>query len=702
MLIEPGPRAAAQAPFSLDDPALYFSRELSWLEFNDRVLEEALDDKTPLFERLKFVAIFGSNLDEFFMIRVAAIKQQIEAQVFRKSEDGRTPSEHLAAVAERLRASLGKQMGLLNETLMPALESQGIIVKRVAELDDETQHALERTFDDRVFPVLTPLAVDSGHPFPYISNLSLSLAVELEEVTHEGVQLHFARVKIPPTLPRFVPVESSPEGQRWFVLLEDLIAHHLDALFPGMEVREAYLFRVTRDADLDLQEDEADDLLRAIESELQRRRFGEPVRLEIERGMPEYMRDLLLQALGLSETDCYEVDALMALNDLWAFVNLPDYEKLRDAPFTPAIPKRLIGATDMFAAIRDGDVVLHHPYDSFDPAVQFVQKAAEDERVLAIKMTLYRTSGKNSPIVRALLEAAENEKQVAVIIELKARFDEENNIEWARRLERAGVHVVYGYPNLKTHAKVTLIVRQDDDGIRRYMHFGTGNYNEKTARLYTDLSLFTCRPELGTDTTQLFNALTGFSKVTDYEDLLVAPVTMRRELTALIERETEHARAGRASGICAKVNAITDAEIIRGLYRASQAGVPIDLLVRGMCTLRPGVPGVSETIRVRSIVGRFLEHSRVCAFENGGDREVYIGSADWMGRNLDRRVELMVPVLDPLVAETLVGQILGVLRADNLKSRQLEPDGSYRRLAPQSGDLPVDSQRVFLTQAQAL
>jgi len=683
----------------LEDPSLYISRELSWLAFNDRVLEEALDPQTPLMERLKFVAIFGSNLDEFFMIRVAAIKQQIAAQVLRRSDDGRSPVEHLDAIATRLRPSLARQMRVLGEELFPALEREGIRIVRVGELDEETQVALERVFDDRIFPVLTPLAVDKGHPFPYISNLSLSLAVELEEVTREGVRLHFARVKIPPTLPRLIPVEGGAAGGRRFVLLEDLIAHHLDALFPGMEVRETYLFRVTRDADLDVQEDEADDLLEAIESELQKRRFGEPVRLEIERGMPEYMRDLLLDALDLSETDCYEVDGLMALKDLWSIVGLPDYERLRDAPFTPAVPKRLIGVTDMFAAIRDGDILLHHPYESFDPVVQFVQHAAVDPRVLAIKMTLYRTSGNASPIVRALLEAAENEKQVAVIIELKARFDEENNIEWARRLERAGVHVVYGFANLKTHAKVTQIVRQDEDSIRRYMHFGTGNYNEKSARLYTDFSLFTCRPELGADATQLFNALTGFSKVTDYERLLVAPVTLRRELAALVERETEHARAGRPSGIRGKLNAITDPELVRAFYRASQAGVPIDLIVRGMCSLRPGVPGVSETVRVRSIVGRFLEHARALVFENGGEREVFIGSADVMARNLDRRVELMVPIEDPLAAEVIYGQILAVQLADNQRSRVLESDGSYRRVAPTGTGVPVDSQRVFLTQA---
>jgi polyphosphate kinase len=692
------PLQAEPLPRNLDDPALYISRELSWLEFNDRVLEEALDERTPLLERIKFVAISGTNLDEYFMIRVAGIKQQIDAQIFRRSEDGRTASEHLLAISERLRISLARQMHLLNEGLFPELEAHGIKLWRVADLDEEQRAHLERAFDDRVFPVLTPLAVDSGHPFPYISNLSLSLAVELEEVTSEGVELRFARVKIPQTLPRFVPIEPAPEGQRWFVLLEDLIANHLSSLFPGMLVRDSYLFRVTRDADLELQEDEADDLLQAIESELQRRRFGEPVRLEIERGMPEYMRDLLLKALGLSSVDCYEIEGMMGLGDLWTLANL-DYPQLQYPPFTPAIPKRLIGVTDMFATIREADVLLHHPYESFDPVVQFLQQAAADEDVLAIKATLYRTSGKNSPIVRALLDAAENEKQVAVMIELKARFDEENNIEWARRLERAGVHVVYGFAGLKTHGKAILVVRREEDGIRRYIHFGTGNYNEKSARLYTDLSLFTCRPELGADASQLFNALTGFSKITDYEDLLVAPVNLRRELSALIERETEHARAGRPSGIRAKLNAITDGDIARALYRASQAGVPVDLQVRGMCVVRPGVAGVSERIRVRSIVGRFLEHSRIYVFENGGDREVFIGSADWSGRNLDRRVEIVVPVLDPLLAETIYGHILAVLFADNVKARELRSDGTYVRLRP-AGEMPINAQQVFLTQAQ--
>jgi polyphosphate kinase len=680
-MITPQELPEAVPVVSLEDPSLYISRELSWLEFNDRVLEEALDAKNPLLERLKFVAIYGTNLDEFFMIRVAAIKQQIEAQVVRRSDDGRLPAEHLAAISARLRTSLLTQMRLLNDELLPELAANGIKIVRVSDLDEEKQLGLERTFDDTVFPVLTPLAVDSGHPFPYISSLSLSLAVEMEETTKDGVELHFARVKIPQTLPRFVPVEGAANERR-YVLMEDLIAHHLDGLFPGMHVRDAYLFRVTRDADLDLQEDEADDLLQAIESELQRRRFGEPVRLEVERGMPEYMRDLLFGALDVMDVDCYEVDGMMAISDLWQIVNLPDYESLRDAPFLPAIPKRLHGVTDIFATIREGDVLLHHPYESFDPVVQFLRQAAVDEKVLAIKATLYRTAGKNSAIVRALLAAAENEKQVAVVVELKARFDEENN--------------------QKVHAKTLLVVREDEDGLRRYMHFGTGNYSEKTGKLYTDLSLFTCRPGLGDDDAQVFNALTGFARNTDYEELWVAPVTLRRELIARIDREAEHARAGRPAAIRGKVNAITDGGIIRSLYRASQAGVPIDLIVRGMCVLRPGVPGVSENIRVRSIIGRFLEHSRIYVFENGGDRDVHIASADWMGRNLDRRVELAVPVEDPALAQTIDGHILAVQLADNVRSRELLENGSYKRRTPGPGEMPIDAQRIFLTEAQSV
>ncbi len=683
-----------QAPsISLDDPSLFHSRELSWLEFNDRVLEEAIDEHNPLLERLKFIAIFSTNLDEYFMIRVAALKQQIEAEIVKRSNDGRLPAEQITAISERLRKSLARFAKLLRGDLFPALERAGIAIRRYDELDERQRLALRDFFEQRVFPVLTPLAVDQGHPFPYISNLSLSLGVEMYETTEDGPVMRFARVKVPQILPRLVPVDADG-GEAHFVLLEDVIAHNLDTLFPGLDIRASYGFRVTRDADLDLQEDEADDLLRAIESELRKRRFGEPVRLEVEASMPAHLRAMLLEALSLEDVDLYAIDTMLGTNDLWTIVNL-DRPSLHDAPYTPAIPKRLLGATDIFAAIREGDLLLHHPYDSFDPVVQFVKQAASDPHVLAIKQTLYRTSG-NSPIVGALVEAAEYGKQVAALIELKARFDEENNILWARNLERVGAHVVYGLPGLKVHAKVILVVRDEPDGIRRYVHFGTGNYNDKTAKIYTDLSLFTCRPEIGADVTHLFNRLTGFSKATRYEKLLVAPTTLRSGFIALIERETANALAGRSSGIIAKLNAISDKRMVQALYRASQAGVPIDLMVRGMCELRPGVAGVSETIRVRSTVGRFLEHSRIFCFENDGQGEVYMGSADWMGRNLDRRVETIVPVLDPTIRRDIREQIIDVMEQDTCKTRWLRADGTYMRRTVAPGEAAFDAQAALL------
>ena len=690
---------AVEAP-PLDHPSLYINRELSWLEFNDRVLEEAFDRTNPLLERLKFIAIVTNNLEEFFMIRVAALKQQVEAEVIRRSEDGLTPAETLAAISDRLRVSLQRQSACLQDIIFPEMVQRGIRILRIGELGADQRFALRALFEERVYPVLTPLAVDSGHPFPYISNLSLSLAVEMVEHTDEGELLHFARVKVPPSLPRFIPIDGAPEGEHWFVTLEDLIAYNLDDLFPGMIVSASYLFRVTRDADLDLQEDEADDLLRMIESELRRRRFGEPVRLEVSADMPKHLIERLIEALQLEEQDLYKCEGLLGLSDLMSLsgIEIPD---LHYAPFTPSIPRRLNENPDIFGVMREGDILLHHPYDSFDPVVHFVRQAAIDPQVLAIKMTLYRTSGSNSPIVNALMQAAENGKQVAVLIELKARFDEENNIHWARHLERVGAHVVYGFAGLKTHGKVTLVVRSEPDGLRRYMHFGTGNYNERTGRLYADLSLFTCRPELGGDATELFNFLTGFSKVDTYKELLVAPVALRKEMSAMIEREREHALAGRPSGIRAKINSLTDERIVAELYRASQAGVSIQLNVRGMCKLRPGIPGVSETISVESIVGRFLEHSRIYIFENAGNREVYIGSADLMGRNLDRRVETIVPVLDQTIAATICDEIWATFAADNQKSRILRADGTYVRRQPRSGEVPVNAQNVFLERAQA-
>jgi len=686
-------------PRPLDDPALYINRELSWLAFNDRVLEEALDERNPLLERLKFIAIYGTNLDEFFMIRVAGLKQQIEAEVHHRSDDGLLPEEQLEAVAARLRPSLAVMTSCLDDELLPALARHGIKILDYDRLESDTRVAMKQYFQERVFPVLTPLAIDAGHPFPYISTLSLSLAVELRETRNGNAVDYVARVKVPPSLPRFIPVDA-PAGQRWFVLLEDLIANNLQSLFPGMTIVGSYAFRVTRDADLDLQEDEADDLLRAIESELRKRRFGEPVRLECESGMPAGLRAMLRDALALTDFDVYDIDGMMATSALWALVGIED-QVLHDPPFTPSIPKRLRGATDLFAVIREGDLMLHHPYQSFDPVVQFVRQAAADPDVLAIKQTLYRTSG-NSPVVGALIDAAEAGKQVATLIELKARFDEENNIQWARNLERVGAHVVYGLAGLKTHAKVTLVVRNEPEGIRRYMHFGTGNYNDKTAKLYTDLSLFTCRADLGSDVTQLFNSLTGFSKAETYERLLVAPTGLRTGFMNLIERETEHARAGRPCGITAKLNAVNDQRLAAALYRASQAGVPIELIVRGMCVLRPGIPGVSETIRVSSIVSSFLEHSRIFVFANAGEREVYIGSADWMGRNLDRRVETVVPVLDPVLQDVICDDILDVYVRDNVKARTLHEDGTYELRVPRGGEPRIDAQQIFLSRYRAV
>ncbi len=690
---------AVEAP-PLDHPSLYINRELSWLEFNDRVLEEASDRTNPLLERLKFIAIFTTNLDEFFMIRVAALKQQVEAEVIRRSDDGLTPAENLAAISERLRAALKRQSATLRDVIFPEMAERSIRILRIGELNPDQRTSLRALFEERVYPVLTPLAVDSGHPFPYISNLSLSLAVEMVEHTDEGELLHFARVKVPPSLPRFIPIDGAPEGEYWFVTLEDLIAYNLDDLFPGMIVSASYLFRVTRDADLDLQEDEADDLLRAIESELRRRRFGEPVRLEVSADMPPHLIERLLEALQLEEQDLYKCEGLLGLSDLTSIAGI-EIPSLHYEPFTPSIPRRFIDNPDIFAVMRESDILLHHPYYSFEPVVHFVRQAAVDPQVLAIKMTLYRTSGSNSPIVNALMQAAENGKQVAVLIELKARFDEENNIHWARHLERVGAHVVYGFAGLKTHGKVTLVVRSESDGLKRYMHFGTGNYNERTGRLYADLSLFTCRPELGGDATELFNFLTGFSKIDTYEELLVAPVALRKEFSAMIEREREHALAGRPSGIRAKINSLTDERMVAELYRASQAGVPIQLNVRGMCKLRPGIPGVSETISVHSIVGRFLEHSRIYIFENAGNREVYIGSADLMGRNLDRRVETIVPVLDQAIQDTICDEIWATFAADNQKTRILGADGTYVRRQPRAGEAALNAQNVFLERAQA-
>ncbi len=698
---------------NLTDPQYYFNREASWLEFNNRVLHEAFDPRTPLLERLKFLAIFSSNLDEFFMVRVAALKQQVEAQVTKLTPDGRSPQEQLDLISQRLRPMVMQQHKHFQQALRPLLAAQGIYLLDYIDLNQEQRTYLQSYFDEQIFPVLTPLAIDPGHPFPYISNLSLNLAVVIKDpVTDEDL---YARVKVPNLLPRFLQLPEELRMQQkdvpaiWTAVpLEQVIAHNLESLFPGMNIQEYYPFRITRDTDLELEEDEADDLLLAIEQELRKRRFGGSiVRLEVHSSTPETVREMLRQEMDLSENDVYEAEGILCLRDLFTLADLPIPE-LRDPVWTSTVPTRLRKSgdsllkegpieleEDFFAVIRKHDVMVHHPYHSFSNTVQrFITQAAYDPDVLAIKMTLYRTSG-DSPIVNALIAAAENGKQVSALVELKARFDEENNINWARKLENVGVHVVYGLVGLKTHTKVVLVVRREEERIRRYVHIGTGNYNPKTARLYTDVGLLSCREELGADLTDLFNYLTGYSRQKVYRQLLVAPVNLRDRMITLIRRETAHAREGCHARIVAKMNALIDPYIIATLYEASQAGVQIDLIVRGMCCLRPQVPGVSDNIRVISIVGRFLEHSRIFYFHNKGQEEVLIGSADWMPRNLDRRVEAVVPIQDSAIAKDLQ-EILGIMLADNRQAWELQPDGRYVQRRP-TGDSPEQSsQRILM------
>jgi polyphosphate kinase len=703
---------------NLKDPQYYLNREISWLEFNHRVLHEALDPRTPLLERLKFSAIFSSNLDEFFMVRVAGLKQQVEAGVTKLTPDGLTPSEQLEAISDRLRPLVKQQDRHFEYELRNQLVAQGIHLINYVDLNQEQRTYLHQYFEEHIFPVLTPLAIDPSHPFPYISNLSLNLAVIVRDPdTDEEL---FARVKVPNLLPRFVPLPKELRQQHgdrpsiWTgVPLEQIIAHNLEALFPGMIIQECHPFRVTRNADLSVEEDEADDLLLAIEQELRKRRVGKSaVRLEIQSSMPENVKDRLMQDLRLEESDIYDVEGLLGLKDLMSFMSLSCPE-LKDLPWASVVPAWLSRTQDVsdrdrneesqegediFTLIRNSDRLLHHPYQSFSATVEeFITQAAYDPKVLAIKMTLYRTSG-DSPIVNALIAAAENGKQVAVLVELKARFDEENNITWARKLEQAGVHVVYGLVGLKTHTKIVLVVRQENNKIRRYVHIGTGNYNSKTAKLYTDLGLLSCREELGADLTDLFNFLTGYSRQKSYRKLLVAPVNMRDRMVATILREAEHSRQGKSGRIVAKMNALVDPKIIETLYEASQAGVQIDLLVRGICCLRSGVEGVSENIRVISIVGRFLEHSRIFYFQNGGEEEVYIGSADWMTRNLSRRVEAVTPIEDPQIAKELE-EILGIMLSDNRQAWELQPDGTYIQRQPGENGRELSSHKILMEMA---
>jgi len=670
----------AELPHALAAPdrPRYLNRELSWLDFNERVLALAEDARRPLLERVKFAAIFASNLDEFYQVRVATLRRQELAAPRLRSADGLTPGEQLDLVRERTRELAGRHAHLFARSMRPRLARSGIRVLRWRQIGAETRVSLNRLFTERIFPVLTPLAVDPGHPFPYISNLSLNLAVWLSDPA-DG-RTRFARVKVPPLLPRFLRAQEPTT----FVPLEDAIAANLGQLFPGMSILEQHAFRVTRSADIEYDDDEAEDLIRALEEEIRKRRFSPAVRLEVDRRMPEHLVDLLARELQLDEPDVHQLPGPLGLADLWALVEL-DRPDLSDPPFLPSIPARLVpdaeGHVDLFKVIRSGDLLVHHPYDSFIGSVlAFIQQAAADPQVLAIKLTLYRTSGE-SPIVDALVAAAEAGKQVVVLVEIKARFDEQANIAWARMLERAGCHVVYGLVGLKTHCKLCLVVRQEGARIRRYVHVGTGNYNPTTAALYEDVGLLTADPAVAADVSDLFNLLTGYSRRAEYSTLIVAPTDIRRRVIGMIDGQAELAAVGAPARIVMKLNSLVDEAVIDALYAASQAGVPIDLLVRSICALRPGVAGLSDTIRVRSVLGRFLEHSRIYRFGDDPDDEIWIGSADMMHRNLDRRVEVLVRVMDPGLRGRL-RDILSFAMSDTDTSWGLQPDATWVPVRP--------------------
>lgn len=686
------------------DGNLYLNRELQWLEFNRHVLDEATDDSLPLLERLKFLCIFSTNLDEFFMIRVSGLKEQLAEGVGDLSLDGLSAVEQLAEITKRLRPMLKRQVSYLREIVMPALAKAGVSIEPYASLNAKEKKRIDKYFRDNLFPILTPQSVDSSHPFPYISNLSLNLGLFIEpnrqsiqpNLRHLFKQKRFTRIKLPPTVPRLIPI--AEKGTR-FTLLEEVIAANASEIFPQMKASEAFLFRVTRDADIELREDEAGDLMRTLEVELQRRRARFPVRLEVSAAMPEKMVKLLATGVGLELSDVERIDGFVDIPDLMSLCSL-NKPTLKDRPIATVQIPAFRDAKDIFEAIKKQDVLLHHPYTSFGNVTDFLSAAAADPLVQAIKICLYRT-GRDSPVVESLIRAVRAGKQVTALVELKARFDEENNIEWARRLENEGVHVVYGISTLKTHCKVLLVIRREKDKLKRYVHLATGNYNGVTARIYTDLGLITADEGIGADATNLFNFLTGYSQQDKFDRLIVAPLHLRERLIALIRREKKHKLAGKPASIKIKVNSITDSQIIRELYDASKAGVEIDLIVRGICMLRPGISGLSETIRVRSVIGRFLEHSRVFWFANGGAAsEVYIGSADLMTRNLDRRVELLVPILDDEIKTYLSETLLDAYLRDTINARMLRPDGTYKRLSNRQAK-GFDSQMFFVGKAMS-
>ena len=694
---------SADLAVDLNSPRLFINRELSWLQFNLRVLEEAEDQRHPLLERVKFLSIYATNLDEFFMIRISGLRCQLLGVATEAPPDGMTASEQITTIRQELTGQLGRYQACWSQDLLPKLREAGIHVLHYDDLSITERERLRQYFLREVFPTLTPLAFDPAHPFPHISNLSFNLAVVVRDPERGAC---FARVKLPDVFPRLVPVlndtvdglghtDLPPTGKGYsFVWFEEVVAAHIGALFPGLDVVASYPFRVTRDADLAIEEDEAADLITAVEAQVDQRDFGSAVRLELDRNTPAEIRDTLTRNLQLAS---YLVDTVQGPIGMASVIELTaiDRPDLKDPPFQPRIPAVLIAQNNLFDAIRHEDMLLYHPYDSFTPVVDFVRQAANDPNVLAIKQTLYRVNPK-SPIVEALMDARINGTQVAVVVELKARFDEENNIAWARKLEDEGVHVVYGVLGLKTHAKLCLVVRRESDGIRRYVHLGTGNYNVATSKVYTDVSYFTCDSAIGADVSDLFNALTGYSNKKNYGKLLVAPLTLRQQLLDRIDREIRLHRQQGQGYLGFKLNALVDRPCIQALYRASQAGVKIDLQVRGICGLRPGVPGVSSTITVTSVVGRFLEHARIYYFRNGGQDEVLVGSADLMPRNLDRRVEILFPVEHPRLRECIITDILGIGLRDNLQARRLRPDGTAERLQPIGGDTPMNSQDWLL------
>ncbi len=675
----------------LDDPRLFINREISWVRFNTRVLEEAKDETHPLLERVKFLAICGNNLDEFFMIRVSGLKRQLNKGALEPPPDGMTPLEQLHTLREELKPFLDEHLKCWQEDILPKLKKNGVHIHRMEELSVDERDQLREHFEKVIFPTLTPLALDLVHPFPFISNLSINLAVVVKDSKgHEK----YARVKVPNGLfPRLIEFDDdndkSGKGNH-FVFLEDLVASNLDLLFPGMKVETSYVFRITRDADIEIELDEAEDLLTAVEEGVENRRVGAPTRLEVDSTMPVHLRDLFAVKLGLPPYLVYQTPPPLGFVDLWQLWGLPRQD-LKDIPFLPYVPPELQNEKKIFAAIKERDFILYHPYDSFVPVVNLLKEAAVDPEVLAIKITLYRVD-RHSPIIEALMDARDNGKAVAAIVELKARFDEENNIEWARALETKGVHVVYGLADLKVHAKLCLIIRKEKSGIVRYSHISSGNYNANTARVYGDIGYMTSDQAIGSDVSDLFNSLTGYSQKEDYRKLLVSPVSMRREMVRRIDREIQRHKDKGDGYIGWKLNALVDKEIIQALYRASMAGVKIDLNIRGQCCLRPGIEGISENIRVVSILGRFLEHARIFYFHNGGDEEVLLGSSDMMPRNLQKRVEVLFPVGDKKLRNALVKDILEVHMADNVKARELKQDGSYQRVIPEHGEKKINSQ----------